>query len=399
MAGLDIDFPMPNVVVPGGRFAQSYNALSNALADASLNQTKAKFAPLSTLADAESKMTYSRLMGPQFVSKLMANKDILANLKNPEEATNMLYQAGTGQTAYDNALNNIIQQQSHGSVASQFINKLKDKIFGNKNNAISQQQTQYEQPINYVNSPQEVINPGDAYTIPMQQPSQQTEINPRQRFFEKSGEAAGLEKEGEVLGDIRAKAIDEMDQEYEQAIKADVPIKNLMDISQDERFINLRNKFPFFQDTQLNALSKIGNPEEQKLIGNFTTSAKKAVAETLMGFRGRILDKEVSLSNQMKISDNDTWNVMLGKLESIATFNEMSKQRSRLASDLMKNKHITRGEALEQADKKINGKEIRNRVESQLNSYSKMVTLRNPNTGEIITIPLSQAKKGGFRSD
>jgi len=185
-------------------------------------------------------------------------------------------------------------------------------------------------------------------------------------YFENAGQAAGLKEEGKELGSIRAKAIDDMDQQYQQAVQAEVPVKRLMDISQSPVFMNMRNKIPFFQDKQLATLAKIGSPEEQKMIGDFITSTTNAVANTVNSFGGRALVKEFDIGERMKISPNDTWNVMVGKLGSIGTYNEMTKQRARLSSELMARQHLNRGDALEKADKMVDGAAIRKSIEQKL---------------------------------
>ena len=186
-------------------------------------------------------------------------------------------------------------------------------------------------------------------------------------YAENTGQYKGTVEEGKELGKIRAKSIDDLDQQYQQAVQAEVPVDHLIDMTQNPIFQQMRSKVPFFQDKQLDVLSKIGTPEEQKLVGDFITTTTNAVANTVNSFRGRILDKEIGMANQMKIAPKDTWNAMLGKLSSIKTFNEMTKQRSIIASQLMQKQHLNRGEAIEKADKQIDAKSIRNNVEAQLN--------------------------------
>jgi len=199
----------------------------------------------------------------------------------------------------------------------------------------------------------------------MQSPVQQPMVQ-QPTYAENTGRYKGIIKEGEKLGEKRAEAIDDLDQQYQQAVQSEVPLKHMNEIVSNPVFQKLR-QLPIFQKIQLDAKSKIGTPEEQKLIGDFQTTALKAVAETVMGFKGRILDKEIGLANDMKINANDTIGVMLGKLPSIETFQEMTKQRSRIASKLIADQHISRGDALEKADKMVDGAAIRKKVELELN--------------------------------
>ncbi len=186
-------------------------------------------------------------------------------------------------------------------------------------------------------------------------------------YAEKAGAFKGEIAQGEEAGRIRARAVDEMDKQYQQAVQAEVPVKHLIDMTQSPVFQKMRSDVPLFQDKQLKVLAKIGTPEEQKAVGDFISTTANAVANTVQGFGGRALDKEFGLAERMKISDNDTWNVMLGKLGSIATFNEMTKQRSRIASKIMDKEHLSRGDALEKADKQVDGDKIRKLVEQKIN--------------------------------
>ncbi len=205
------------------------------------------------------------------------------------------------------------------------------------------------------------------YGIP---PIESTDIQPNKTNAEKIGEFQGVKEEGKELGKIRAKSIDDLDQQYQQAVQAEVPVDHLIDLTQNPEFKNILNTIPLFQDKQLKVLSNFGTPEQQKALGDFTTTATNAVANTVNSFKGRILDKEVTMANQMKITPKDTWNTMVGKLASIKTFNEMTKKRARLASELIQKEHLNRGEAIEKADKQLDGKAIRQKVEQKLNPIS-----------------------------
>jgi hypothetical protein len=338
-----------------------------------------KYLPITSQAGAASKLAYANLMGPQFLAKIMGNSDILANMtpSQRDAALAKVYQAGSGQgTGASLGSSDLFgtQSSSPNSLLGLLFNKLSS---GNNQNQLPMNAISQPNPMSQQSalSPQDQnaignLQPGQSYVVQGNQgqstavPQQSTAA---QTFPENVGAYQGIKEEGKELGKIRAQAIDEMDQQYQTAIQSEVPIQHLMELSQNPAFINMRNKVPFFQDKQLQVLAKIGTPEEQKMIGDYITTTTNAVANTVNGFRGRILDKEITMANQMKISPNDTWNVMQGKLASIGTFNEMTKQRARIASQLMQKEHINRGEALARADKQVDAKSIRNKVESQLN--------------------------------
>lgn len=131
--------PLPRTVAdvgPGGPLVTSMggiNALANNMFLKKINQVKAEYAPLTTKADAASKLAYANLMGPQFLAKLMGNDSALANMTEDQkaEALKKLYQAGTGQGTGMNALNDIPQmsgvgQPSTNSFSGWALDKLKN---------------------------------------------------------------------------------------------------------------------------------------------------------------------------------------------------------------------------------------------------------------------------------
>jgi len=116
----------------------------------------------------------------------------------------------------------------------------------------------------------------------------------------------------------------------------------------------------------MKALSKIGNTEQQEAIGNFTALAGRVVQDTLNSFNGTKMKGELDTAKEMKVSDNDTYHTMLGKIQASHLLNELTTQRSGLASNIMTEQHVNRQKALEIADKQMDGKEIRQRIDEQL---------------------------------
>jgi hypothetical protein len=424
--------PLPRVVADveaGGPLVTSMrgmNALNQGLLDTSIKGVQAKYAPITTLGEAASKLAYANLMGPQFLAKLMGNPDILANM-SPEQrnaAQQLIYRAGSGQGTGNALLSNPALSQLNNAPASN--ESLLGKIVRNVKNAFGFNETMPAVAANPFASqdyiPQQSSNAfvpqsgvqgigensgmsydangnnvrANANEMPeAAQPIQINNGNANDKYYENTARGEGIKEEGKELGKQRAADIKDLNADYEQAISAKIPINHLLDIVKNPTFQNLR-RYKGFQNFQLNAKANFGTPEEQKLIGEFQTNATKAVAEAVNGFRGRILDKEVTMANQMKISPHDSINVMIGKLPSIAAFNEIIEQRSKLAADLMDQYHINKGKALQIADQKINGEAIRNRIKNDL-ERSQMITLRDPKTGEIVTLSVQEAKAGGFK--
>lgn len=97
--------PLPRVIPdvgPGGGLVTAMggmNSLANDMLLRKINQVKAQYAPLTTQAEAASKLAYANLMGPQFLAKLMGNEGALANLNENQKraALELVRRAGMGQ--------------------------------------------------------------------------------------------------------------------------------------------------------------------------------------------------------------------------------------------------------------------------------------------------------------
>lgn len=163
-------------------------------------------------------------------------------------------------------------------------------------------------------------------------------------------------------------------------VEASAPLDRLAQISQSPIFMNMRKDIPFFQGLQLKTISKLGSPEQQKMIGDFIVSTKSAVANTVNSFEGRAMAKEFDFANTMKINDDDTLGVILGKLEALQTFKHGTMERNKIVRNLMTNKHMNEGDAYEIANKRVDMNGIRENIANYLSSP---VRIRNKKTGEI----------------
>ena len=287
------------------------------------NAIKNRYLPMTSMAKAASEMAYARLMGPQFIAKLMGNKDVLANLDDPSKAVNDLYNTGTGAgNPYGTG-----QPGTQGTNGSSFNPYVQQELKNNPRQVLSQRDQQGS----------DNLKPGQSYVI-KDNPSSNANndrgdiYDKKTGFFENVGNAKGLEKEGEKLGEERGSAIAELGNEYADDTEAMKPLNHLMQLSQSPIFMNLRKNIPLFQGLQLSTLSKLGDPEQQRMIGDFITSSKTAVANTVNSFKGRAMAKEFDFGNMLKINDDDTLPVILGKLESLSTYKQATMQRNRVAS-------------------------------------------------------------------
>lgn len=425
--------PLPRVISdvgPGGPLVTAMggmNALANNNILRQMNQVKKQYLPVTMQADAASKLAYANLMGPQFLAKIMGNDSALANMSEDQKRASLdkIYQAGSGQGSGANALNQVQQPQTYSGIgqpstnsfSGYMSNALKNVMdafgvpssskqnamsMGDQSSSMGQANTPAppDEPsknddidheldagwMDWMNSPESKAPgavPPSAQELRARyrnkvlgKPSVDMELTEGQSptrkptYAENTASYKSILEEGKETGKIRAKQREELDDQYQQALQSEVPLQHLNDIVTNPLFQKLRRDGAF-QKLQLDTKEIIGSKEEKKLIGDFQATAMKAVAETIMGFRGRILDKEVSLANDMKVSPKDSIDAILGKLPSIETFNEMTKERSRIASKLMRDMHLSKGDALEEADSRLNGKKIREKIEKELNTYEK----------------------------
>lgn len=423
--------PLPRTVPdtgPGGGLVTAMggmNALHGQMLQNKMNKIKNEYLPLTLQAQAASQLAYAKLMGPQYVAKLLQNDGVLANLPDAEKKAllGMVTNAGVTATQGGNALGQIPQQQppQHTGVGqpstNNFSGMIKNALMGLLGKGQGQGQAQGGNPFSNAAQSMPQMPQQKPMGMPQGNPAMNARPSPRpkdgvtlegQQWYNKKGEPVyaeeeqvnepgdhvmeleltegqrgkkeptweentgkfkGVVKEGEELGKIRATSVKELDQDYQQALQLKQPIDLLGKIISNPRFQNLRN-LPGFQKMQMNGKIAIGTPEEKKLIGEFQAAARQVVSATVKGFGGRILASEIPLSESMKLSDNDSIEAMLGKEPVIKAFNEMTLQRSKIASKLMKDYHLDKGEALEQADKMVDGEAIRKKAEMELNPIS-----------------------------
>jgi len=489
-----MQIPLPKVVAdvgPGGPGVTTANAI-NSLADANIlrqmNEIKKQYLPLTTQADAASKIAYANMMGPQFVAKVLGNENLLAGMgdANAKAALAKVLGAGMGQGGVGglNTLNQMPQgggglgQSIGNSLSGWLADRFKNFIGGSQ--GVSPQLNSTMQGIAHVESggsqhpysligrdtgkgdhalgkyqilgenvpswtkealgysmtpneflaspeaqdktaaymqnkllkagysPQDVAsiwftgkplakagNVHDSYgTTPSEYIKRFNEgINKLadKTIAESAADFQGIKAQGAESGKIRAKSQDELDNEYQKALNIKTPLDNIGKLIANPKFQNIRN-LPGFQKLQLNAKANFGNKEEQKLIGQWQQAARDIVANTVKGFGGSILASEIPLAESMKLADSDTNGVLMGKWPAIKAFNEMTLLRSIIASKLIEQKHLNKGEALEMANQMIDGDAIRKQAEKQLDYPVKVI---NNKTGEKKTMPVSEARKLG----
>jgi hypothetical protein len=367
---------------------------------AQIEKIKKQYAPMTMQADAASKLAYANLMGPQFLAKLMGNPDLLANLTDEQQNQLLpfLVHAGSGQGLNNPAISNAIRQ--HGSNNNQDVSSSQNNSNFDPINAAP---TRNNNPIaNTKLSPRDQqgvdnLQPGGSYTIQDQTQFQPTELpNPtidHKTFPEKAGEYAGIKEEGKKAGELRANDIADLGKQYEAESNLSDKYSGMHDLINNDVFRNMRARIPGFQGMQLKVLKTYGNREEKKVIGKFENTANEILKDTISTFpAGKILKGEVDIGKNMKVNDNDPIDAIIGKVESAETYHQLKMQRQKMTADIMRQYHYDKAKAEDIANKNLNAQEIINGINKKLD-YS--VQIKNKKTGQIETVPVSEARRRG----
>ena len=300
-------------------------------------QIENKYAPLQKTAQAASQLTYSNLMGPQFLAKMMGNPDILANLPDDKkaEALNILYQAGSGKGA---GMPNI---PGMGMSAESMVDVARNSsgLSVLNQQQAPQQQTQYQQ------------------------------IGAEQRkpsFSENVGEYQGVVAQGKEAGQLRAKASAELSDINYAANKKQETLDELTNTMSSPVFEQIR-QVPLAGQHELGYYAKFGTKEQQQTIGKFLEQTNQVISDSAGEFKGAFRVGEQGLLNKMKVNPSDTIDVARGKLEAMSYMNRMLALRTSKAADYMNEGHFSKSKAIELADKNINGEEIRQEIHNKLN--------------------------------
>lgn len=403
--------PLPRVVAdvgPGGGIvtaARGINALRQSDLENKIKGVQAHYAPLTTQAEAASKLAYANLMGPQFLAKLMGNPDILANIPDKKGALNTVLNAAVGQG--NNTSRNATQSNSEAN-QNPFIQMLMHGINNmlGRNQSIPQSQNVFggsnsmpgQPPIMQRNqSPQgsgKLMNDDGAFPpLPPRttdNPNLQFDSNNNPSFVENAGKYAQTKKQMERLGTLSGDDIKEMNDIAFNANTMQATIDRLNSTINSPEFREIR-QIPLAGQHEIGWYAKFGTPAQKRMIGQFLDEQGQIVVNMASNFKGAFRAGEQSLINNMKVNDKDMPEVSSGKGMSISLLNQMLSQRSARTAQLMEDEHISKGKAMQIADKEVDGDKIRNHLEESIK-----INIRNPKTGERKTVSLTEAKKMGI---
>jgi hypothetical protein len=401
-----IDVPRPRNLMD---VFQGINALSKSSIDNrkselenAMQKIKNQYAPVTVPAEAASKLAYANLMGPQFLAKMMGNEGIVANMPESQKksALELLNRAATGQGTGNSVFNQLSQpkDQPDNSLLSIVGNKLKNIFSGQtpeqaqspKNALLNNEQPNLSQQ-----DQQNIENmqPGEAYTIqgnePNAQPKMQQEQNPS--YAENTGTYKGIVQEGKESGKIRANDIKELNDAVFNGQTKQTTFDSISNLLSSPEFEQIR-QVPLAGHHELSYYSKFGTPEQQNMVGQYYTLTGNIIKDSARDFAGQFRKGEQQLLQGMKPNPSDTVDVARGKTESLAVMNKLLTERSRLTSEIMSKYHVNKLQAQEEADKQVNGDLIRQNIHEKLNPT---ITIRNKKTGEVVTVPIKEARKRG----
>jgi hypothetical protein len=360
-----------------------------------LNEVKAEYAPLSTQAEAASKLAYALQMGPQYTAKMLANSGILANM-TPAQQQNALRLA-LGPTQGNSGVNFLSQLQppsQQESVAKKLSNHLLNsfgigeraplRAINPMNNSTEVQAPQVNNP-NDLTAFSETLGPNEdvlEYVAKnnVNSPSyigkkeQQIELPqlPADKNYDKKtwpirqAEHEALVAEGAESGKVRVKNIEELDNAVFNAETNQATLNDISDILGSKAFEQIR-QVPLAGHHELAYYAKEGTPEQQQMIGRYYTLTGNLIKDASRDFAGQFRKGEQQLLNAMKPGPSDTVDTARGKTETLSYLNRMLMDRSRLTSKIMSQYHVGKLQALEQADKIVTGDKIRKEVHDRLN--------------------------------
>lgn len=391
---------LPKVVAdtgPGGQIFTNYNAVTQANLANQEQAIKNQYLPATSLADAASKMAYANLMGPQFLSKLFGNQNILANV--PEEQKGQilggLLRAGGGQGTGNALLNfsSLPTASTSGGLFGLLMNKLIGSNGANSSSApssntlsnvpsyLQNQPNVSQRDVNSINN----LGPGQSYVV------QGNNAQPPPSFAQNAASYAGTVKQGEKTGEIRAQDINDLGDAYQGSQNKLATIDQINGIIRSPTFEQIR-QLPAAGQHELAFYQRYGTPEQQNMVGQLVTLSGNVIRDAAQDFKGAFRKGEQGLLQNMKINPGDTVDAARGKMEQLTYLTQLLGQRSKLAADYMTSTNANKADAIEYANKNINADQIKQQVHDTLNPT---ITIRNKKTGETQTVPIAQARKLG----
>ena len=436
---------------PGGSFVASRNAINdmqNQRAQRKYNEVKADWANTTIPAQAYSQMAYANAVAPQFMAKLLQDPKFLGNI-SPEQASaiknavlsgatkppgfNSLNQMPSNAGNENPGMGNAFNQSPAGQLWRGIKNLLGKHGTDLSSNPAQQQNMPQPEPQQGGNAFQQPPQPSTQATAPaaneteadifnkyIATPEGQAEVDKANRgepsrldigtealahelaneaknasapgnYLENASKGESIIEEGKASGKTRNEDIAKLNTTVFNAETNQGTLDEISDILASPTFEQIR-QVPLAGHHELSYYAREGTPEEQDMVGKYYTLTGNLIKDASRDFAGQFRKGEQQLLNGMKPSPGDTVDTAKGKTETLSVLNKMLAERSKLTSHLMSQYHINKLQALEIADKKVNGQKIRAEVHDRLHPK---VTVRNKKTGETMILSASEARKLG----
>jgi len=432
--------PLPKVISdvgPGGGIVTAMggmNALTKSNLDNQMASVKLQYAPMTAYADSASKLAYARLMGPQFLAKLMGNPDVVANsssLQDPS-TTQHLYNAAMGQGT-GNSLMQFPQSQNHP-----VLNWLKNLISGGQQQQQGQmpqgqmpqgqmpqgqmpqgQMPQGQMPQGqpepeptqmednekklatqaWINSPEAKDKaqkegmysvPGDAELSSWYQNQQAGANPPASSYADNAGNFAGIKAQREEEGKIRAKQEGVISDENKVEATKLNNLEEMGNLLKDPVYSSIR-QLPLANQHEMGWYANLGNEPQKTFAGQFLARSGEIVQQAASQYKGSFKGFENTLINSMKPGPADMPDAARGKLLSLLSISKFTFDRNKLAENLMRTKHMDQSDAFAMADKNLNGPQMRKQLEDQ---YKPTIKIKN-SKGEQKIVSLEEARRLG----
>lgn len=339
--------------------------------EAATKEAELPYAGLSSAANAASKMAYAKLMGPQFMAKLMGNENLLANMDNPKQKLDAITGAagaGGGSDVSDMIMRYWAQNQGMSPQPQQMQQQPQQQMQQPQMQQAPQQmpqqqaaqaQPQMQQPPT-MGGEEGILNyDATGKQVPMGEGDFAENVG---KYKESVGkrEAAGKER-----GQLNEKKMGELGDAYMGGTKILSTLDSMIKTVNSPVFENMR-QLPILQQHELGFYANYGTPEEKQAVGTFVADQGQLVKDFVQSLGSQAVKSEIGLANSTKPNAADMPDVIKGKVDALYSLTKLANERTALTHDLMRTKGMDYFDAQRKADKMLKGDEIRQQVHDKV---------------------------------
>jgi hypothetical protein len=188
------------------------------------------------------------------------------------------------------------------------------------------------------------------------------------------------EQQGREVDTARQKAFMEHDlkamDQWNEKLEANYEIKPLLEHNQEilaSPIMQDMYKNPEYFGRDIAYLRRFGTPEQVEALTQLGVNNKSIIASSAQEFKGAFREFELKLLNNSAITENDTFQQMKSKTNTVLALRDLLTKRLTLANEIVRsfNGKISPANALSIADKQINGKKVREQIRNQFDASEK----------------------------